>query len=67
MTKLIVDSNIIFSAILNTNSRIGQILITGGEFYDFYAPKYLREEIWEHQEKLNNSALKVQRFINTGD
>ncbi len=56
MTKLIVDSNIIFSAILNTNSRIGQILITGGEFYDFYAPKYLREEIWEHQEKIKKIA-----------
>jgi predicted nucleic acid-binding protein len=37
MTKLIVDSNIIFSAILNVNSRIGQILLTSDKFYDFYA------------------------------
>lgn len=47
MTKLIVDSNIIFSAILNVKSRIGQILLTGEDFYEFYAPK-----IWEHQEKI---------------
>jgi predicted nucleic acid-binding protein len=51
MTKLIVDSNIIFSAILNVNSRIGQILLTS-EFYDFYSPKYVRIEILNHQEKL---------------
>lgn len=56
MTKLIVDSNIIFSAILNVNSRIGQILLTGESFYEFYAPKYLRSEIWEHKEKIKKIA-----------
>lgn len=60
MTKIIVDSNIIFSAILNVNSRIGQILITGEGFYEFYAPKYLRSEIWEHQEKIK----KIGKFSN---
>jgi predicted nucleic acid-binding protein len=60
MTKLIVDSNIIFSAILNVNSRIGQILLTGEDFYEFYSPKYLRSEIWEHQEKI----LKIGRLSN---
>lgn len=58
MTKLIVDSNIVFSVILNTNSKIGQILLTGGKFYDFYAPKYLRNEIWKHQGKIK----KIARF-----
>lgn len=52
MTKLIVDSNIIFSAMLNVNSRIGQILLTGEDFYEFYAPRYMRNEIWEHKEKI---------------
>lgn len=56
MTKLIVDSNIIFSAILNVDSRIGQILLTSERFYDFYAPKYVRDEIFNHQEKLKNIA-----------
>lgn len=58
MTKIIVDSNIIFSAILNVNSRIGQIVLTGQDFYEFYAPKYLRNEIWEHQEKIK----KIGKF-----
>lgn len=64
MTKLIVDSNIIFSAILNTNSQIAQILLTGEDFYEFYAPKYLRSEIWEHQEKIKKIAkLNDEDFI----
>lgn len=56
MTKLIVDSNIIFSAILNVNSRIGQILLTYDNVYNFYAPKYVRDEIWTHQQKLKKIA-----------
>ncbi|NEN25233.1 hypothetical protein G3O08_17185 [Cryomorpha ignava] len=35
MDNIIVDSNILFSAILNLNSRMGQILINGQEYYDF--------------------------------
>lgn len=56
MTKLILESNIIFSAILNVNSRIGQILLTSDKFYNFYAPKYVRNEILNHQEKLKKLA-----------
>ena len=70
MTKLIVDSNIIFSAILNVNSRIVQILLTSDKFYDFYAPKYVRDEIFNHQEKLkkiakldDNDFLEVYELI----
>jgi predicted nucleic acid-binding protein len=51
MTKIIIDSNIAFSAILNVNSRIGQIIINGFRHYDFYSPEYIRKEILEHQEK----------------
>ena len=64
MTKLVVDSNIVFSAILNTNSRITQILLMGNDFYDFYAPKYIRTEIWEHHEKIKKIAkLNNEEFI----
>ena len=56
MIKVIVDSNILFSAILNIKSRIGQILINGNEYYDFYSPKYARTEILEHQDKLKKIA-----------
>ncbi|MGS2762605.1 PIN domain-containing protein [Sinomicrobium sp. M5D2P9] len=64
MTKLIVDSNIVFSAILNIHSHIGQILINGKTFYEFYAPKYTRTEIWEHQNKIKKiSRLEDDQFI----
>ncbi|NGZ90198.1 PIN domain-containing protein [Psychroflexus maritimus] len=56
MIKLMVDYNIIFSAILNVNSRIGQILLTSDKSNDFYAPKYVRDEIFNHQGKLKNIA-----------
>lgn len=52
MIKIVVDSNIVFSAILNTNSRIAQILLTSNNVFKFFAPKYLRDEILEHQEKI---------------
>lgn len=49
MTKIIIDTNIAFSALLNVNSRIGQVLINGNKYYDFFAPEYIRFEIIEHQ------------------
>lgn len=63
-TKIIVDSNIVFSAILNINSRIAQILLTSDNFLDFYAPKYIREEIITHQQKIKNIAgLNDEEFF----
>ncbi len=36
MTKIVVDSNIVFSAILNSQSNIGQLIINGGFTNDRY-------------------------------
>ena len=44
MSKIIVDTNIVFSAFLNINSKIGQILINGVHQNEFYAPEYLRDK-----------------------
>ncbi len=54
MTKIIVDTNIVFSALLNTDSRIGQILISGKNRFDFYAPAYIKFEIFKHKEKIKS-------------
>jgi len=54
MTKIIVDTNIVFSALLNTNSRIGQILINGKNNFDFYSPAYVKFEIFKHKEKIKS-------------
>ena len=66
MTKIIIDTNIAFSAILNVNSRIGQVIINGFKYYDFYSPEYLRTELLEHQEKIKEIAnLTDNAFLET--
>ncbi|WP_296623731.1 PIN domain-containing protein [Marivirga sp.] len=58
--KITVDSNIVFSAILNPNSSIGQILINGSKYFDFYSINYLKEEISNHSQKI----LKITGYSN---
>ncbi|MCL2327895.1 MAG: PIN domain-containing protein [Bacteroidetes bacterium] len=50
--KIIVDANIVFSGILNTNGKIGDILINSGKIFSFIAPDFLRSEIYLHYDKL---------------
>lgn len=50
--KIIVDTNIVFSAILNTNSRIGKILLNSKGHFQFFTCNFLRIEIKKHQKKL---------------
>jgi predicted nucleic acid-binding protein len=66
MNKIIIDTNIVFSALLNTNSRIGQLLINGNNHYDFYSPAYLRFEIFNHKSKIKSiGKLSENEFIET--
>lgn len=67
---LVVDSNIIFSAILNPKSKIGQIIINGSKYFSFISVEQLKFEIKNHEEKilkiseLNHSDfLKIYEFI----
>lgn len=50
--KVVVDTNIIFSAILNSDSTIGQILLYAGKSLEFYSSNYLQTEIENHIDKL---------------
>lgn len=52
MKKIVVDTNIVFSAILNTESNIGDILMNSDEVFIFYSAQYLRQEIENHKDKL---------------
>ncbi|MCC6286248.1 MAG: hypothetical protein IT249_00030 [Chitinophagaceae bacterium] len=56
--KIIVDTNIIFSAILNSNSRIGKILLNSKEHFQFFTCNYLRIEIQRHRNRL----LKITKL-----
>ena len=50
--KIIVDTNIVFSAILNSNSRIGKILLNSKEHFQFFSCNFLWTEIQRHRNKL---------------
>lgn len=61
--RFIVDANIVFSAILNTNGKIGDILINGGMRFDFISPEFLRYEIKKHYGKLMKiSGLTIEEI-----
>ncbi len=46
--KFIVDANIVFGGILNTNGKIGDLLINSKAYFDFIVPDFLRTEIRSH-------------------
>ncbi len=50
--RVIVDANIVFSALLNTNGKIADLLIHSGKRIQFIAPEFLRLEISKHFTKL---------------
>lgn len=56
--KIIIDANIVFSGILNTNSKIGDLLINSKKRFGFIAPEFLRAEI----RKLYPKIIKVSGF-----
>lgn len=68
MIKIIIDSNIVFSALLNTESRIGRIIINGGKNYRFIAPEFTRYEVLKYKAKIMNLAkLDELAFIEVFD
>ena len=50
--RIIVDTNIVFSAILNSSSKIGKILLHSKGHFQFYSCDYLRTEINRHRNRL---------------
>jgi predicted nucleic acid-binding protein len=50
--KVVVDTNIVFSAILNSQSWIGQVLLHSDKSIKFYSPRYLQSEIIKHINKI---------------
>lgn len=50
--KIVVDTNIVFSAILNTESKIGDLLMNSESIFEFRSVMYLKEEIEKHEGKL---------------
>ena len=53
-TRVVVDSNVVFSALRSVNRGFRRLLYLPA--YEFYAPKYLIVEIFEHKERLLTKA-----------
>jgi predicted nucleic acid-binding protein len=61
--KIVVDTNIIFSGLLNTNGTIGELLINSKNSFEFYSCNYMRFEIEKHREKIKKiSKLSDQQL-----
>ena len=58
-----VDTNIVFSAILNTDSNIGDLLLNSSNVFIFYSAKYLQYEIENHKNKLIEISHLKQKEI----
>ena len=52
MKKIIVDTNIVFSCLLNSQGTIGDLIFNSNDIFDFYSNEYMRFEIHKHWEKL---------------
>lgn len=50
--RIILDANIVFSGILNTNGKIGDLLVNSRGLFEFITPNFLRTEIHKHYPKL---------------
>ena len=45
MKKIIVDTNIIFSCLLNSQGTIGDLFFNSQSVFEFYSNQYMRFEI----------------------
>lgn len=52
MKKIIVDTNIIFSCLLNSEGTIGDLIFNSENIFAFYSNQYMRFEIRKHWDKL---------------
>ncbi|OFX26039.1 MAG: hypothetical protein A2033_19560 [Bacteroidetes bacterium GWA2_31_9] len=67
--NLVVDTNIVFSTLLNPNSTIGELLMNVQDKFTFFAPELLIEEIERYSDKielyskLNKKELKNIKLL----
>lgn len=61
--KIVVDTNIIFSALLNSNGNIGDLLFNSDKDFEFYSCSYMRYEIQKHWERLKKISKLTQENL----
>ncbi len=50
--KIVIDTNIVFSAVINSQGKIGDLIFKSSNCFHFYSADYLLFELSNHREKL---------------
>jgi len=50
--KIVVDTNILFSALLNSSGKIADLLLNSYQTFEFLAPGFILDELEKHRGKL---------------
>ncbi|MGC4130382.1 MAG: PIN domain-containing protein [Bergeyella sp.] len=61
--KIVVDTNVVFSSLVNTNSAIAELIIGSSKFH-FYSSEYLYLELGNHHEKLKKASKLTDEQLN---
>ena len=54
--RIVIDTNIVYSALLNTNSKIAKIILRPKTSFNFYSTEMLLSEIEEHKKDIKKYA-----------
>ncbi|RRB04377.1 PIN domain-containing protein [Larkinella rosea] len=65
MRKIIVDTNIIFSCLLNTQGTIGDLIFNSHDLFEFYSSDYMRFEIRKHWTKIKKISKLTDLQLDT--
>ena len=61
--NLVIDTNIVFSTLLNPNSAVGEVLMNIQDHFTFYAPELLKDELKRYALKISTcSKLTPQQL-----
>jgi len=52
--NIVVDTNVVFSTLLNPHSSIGEVLMNVQDQFTFFAPELLKEELERYDKKISN-------------
>jgi len=61
--KIVVDTNIVFSALISSSTKIPDIIIAPFNHFKFYTPDYLFEELENHKYKLQKASKLTEKEI----
>lgn len=61
--KVVVDTNIVFSALLNPSGTIGELIVNPIEGIELYSSSFMRVELFKHHKKISKiSGLTIEEI-----